>query len=207
LLSQFPEIKFDVVSCVNQVNYPELEQLRDLLISSGIKNWRIFTIFPTGRAAGDEKLQLTAADFKGLFDFIKQTRTEGKIKLDYGCEGYLGNYEGQVRDQFFFCRAGINIASVLADGSISACPNLRENFIQGNIYKDNFAEVWENRYQAYRNRNWTRTGLCADCDSYKYCEGNGLHLRNEKTGELLFCHLNKIKEGENNQGCESCGKG
>jgi len=207
LLSQFPEIKFDVVSCVNQVNYPELEQLRDLLISSGIKNWRIFTIFPTGRAAGDEKLQLTAADFKGLFDFIKQTRTEGKIKLDYGCEGYLGNYEGQVRDQFFFCRAGINIASVLADGSISACPNLRENFIQGNIYKDNFAEVWENRYQAYRNRNWTRTGLCADCDSYKYCEGNGLHLRNEKTGELLFCHLNKIKEGENNQGCESSGKG
>ena len=207
LLSQFPEIKFDVVSCVNQVNYPELEQLRDLLISSGIKNWRIFTIFPTGRAAGDEKLQLTSADFKGLFDFIKQTRTEGKIKLDYGCEGYLGNYEGQVRDQFFFCRAGINIASVLADGSISACPNLRENFIQGNIYKDNFAEVWENRYQAYRNRGWTRTGLCADCDSYKYCEGNGLHLRNEKTGELLFCHLNKIKEGENNPGCESCGKG
>ncbi len=207
LLSQFPELKFDVVSCVHQVNFPELEQLRDLLISSGIKNWRIFTIFPTGRAAGDEKLQLTAADFKGLFDFIKQTRTEGKIKLDYGCEGYLGNYEGQVRDQFFFCRAGVNIASVLADGSISACPNLRENFIQGNIYKDNFAEVWENRYQAYRNRNWTRTGLCAECDSYKYCEGNGLHLRNEKTGELLFCHLNKIKEGENHQGCESCGKG
>lgn len=200
LLSQFPELKFDVVSCVHQVNFPELEQLRDLLISSGIKNWRIFTIFPTGRAAGDEKLQLTAADFKGLFDFIKQTRTEGKIKLDYGCEGYLGNYEGQVRDQFFFCRAGVNIASVLADGSISACPNLRENFIQGNIYKDNFAEVWENRYQAYRNRNWTRTGLCAECDSYKYCEGNGLHLRNEKTGELLFCHLNKIKEGESNPG-------
>ena len=207
LLSQFPELKFDVVSCVHQVNFPELEQLRDLLISNGIKNWRIFTIFPTGRAAGDEKLQLTAADFKRLFDFIKETRTEGKIKLDYGCEGYLGNYEGQVRDQFFFCRAGINIASVLADGSISACPNLRENFIQGNIYKDNFAEVWANKYQAYRNRGWTRTGLCAECDSYKYCEGNGLHLRNEKTGELLFCHLNKIKEGESNSGCESCGKG
>lgn len=205
LLSQTPDLKYDVVTCVNQVNFPEMEQLRDLLIYNGIKSWRIFTIFPTGRAAGDDKLQLPSTDFKGLFDFIQKTRTEGKIKLDYGCEGYLGNYEGQVRDQFFFCRAGINIASVLADGSISACPNLRENFIQGNIYRDNFAEVWENRYQVYRDRGWTRTGLCADCDSYKFCEGNGLHLRDEKTGELLFCHLNKIKEGESKPGTGSPG--
>jgi len=201
LLNQTPDLKYDVVTCVNQANFPELEQLRDLLICNGIKSWRIFTIFPIGRAAEDEKLQLTASDFKKLFDFIKQTRKEGKIKLEYGCEGFLGNYEGKVRDQFFFCRAGINIASVLADGSISACPNLRENFIQGNIYRDNFADVWENRYQKYRERGWTRTGLCADCDSYKYCEGNGLHLRDEKTGELLFCHLKKIEEGENIPGC------
>ena len=197
LLTQTQDLKYDVVTCVNQVNFPELDQLRDLLIRTGIKNWRIFTIFPTGRAAGDEKLQLTPIDFKRLFDFIKQTRAEGKIKLDYGCEGYLGNYEGQVRDEFFFCRAGINIASVLVDGSISACPNLRENFIQGNIYRDNFADVWENRYHAYRNRKWTQTGLCAECDSYKYCEGNGMHLRDEKTGELMFCHLKKIEDAEN----------
>ena len=202
MLSQTPGIKFDVVTCVNQQNFPELEDLRDLLVNNGIKDWRIFTIFPTGRAAQDEKLQLPPREFKALFEFIKQTRTEGKIKLEYGCEGYLGTYEGQVRDHFFFCRAGINIASVLANGSISACPNLRENFIQGNIYKDNFAEVWENRYQVYRDRGWTRTGLCADCNSYKYCEGNGLHLHDEKTGELLFCHLNKIREGESIPGSD-----
>ena len=27
-------------------------------------------------------------------------------------------------------------------------------------------------------------------------EGNGMHLRDEKTGELLFCHLKRIEEGE-----------
>jgi len=174
----------------------QLNKFKELLISIEIKEWRIFTIFPTGRAKNNEQLQLSAKQFKELFDFIKQTRTENKIKLNYGCEGFLGEYEGDVRDNFFICGAGINTASVLIDGSISACPSLRDNFIQGNIYKDDFVDVWNNRYQKYRDRSWTKTGICADCDSFKYCEGNGLHLRDEKTNELAFCHLKRIEEGE-----------
>lgn len=193
LLPTFPGLKYDVVTCVNRKNFGELNQIRDLLISKGIAEWRVFTIFPIGRAKDNELLQLSAEEFKGLFEFIKETRLSGKIKLNYGCEGFLGSYEGEVRDNFFFCRAGINIGSVLADGSISACPSLRNNFIQGNIYQDNLAEVWTNRFRKYRNRSWTKTGLCAECDFYKYCEGNGLHLRNEETGELLFCHLHRLE--------------
>ncbi len=189
-------LRYDVVTCANQKNISELPELYDLLLKLGLKEWRIFTIFPIGRAKQHQILQLDSKEFKGLFDFIEKVRVEGKIKLNYGCEGFLGNYEGRVRDNFFFCRAGINVASILVDGSISACPNLRDNFIQGNIYKDNFAEVWENRYEKYRDRSWTRTGLCATCKDYDYCEGNGLHLRDEKTGELLFCHLKRIEEGE-----------
>lgn len=196
LLLKIAELKYDVVTCVNRRNYKELKQVRDLLIDLGVKEWRIFTIFPIGRAKENDLLQLTSIEFKELFDFIKQTREEKQIKLNYGCEGFLGNYEREVRDDFFFCRAGINIASILADGSISACPNLRDNFIQGNIYQDNFAEVWTNRFEIFRDRNWTKTNLCSDCEFYKYCEGNGMHLRDEKTGELLFCHLKRIEEGE-----------
>jgi len=194
MLPQFPDLKYDVVTCVNRKNFAELSQLREMLIGMGIAEWRVFTIFPVGRAKDNEQLQLSASEFKSLFEFIKETRKAGKIKLNYGCEGFLGNYEGEVRDNFFFCRAGITIGSVLADGSISACPSLRGNFIQGNIYRDNFAEVWNNRFQKYRDRSWARTGLCAECDSFKYCEGNGLHLRNEESGELLFCHLHRLGE-------------
>jgi radical SAM enzyme (rSAM/lipoprotein system) len=195
LLPEASQLRYDVVTCVNQKNFNELEQIKELLINTGVKEWRIFTIFPVGRAKEHEALQLTPPYFKALFDFIKQTRKENKIKLNYGCEGFLGNYEREVRDNLFFCTAGINTASILADGSIAACPNLSENFIQGNIYRDNFREVWENKYQVFRDKSWTKTGICADCEFYKYCEGNGMHLRNEKTGELLFCHLERIKEG------------
>lgn len=196
LLPTIPELEYDVVTCANQKNFDELSQLKDLLINAGIKDWRIFTVFPIGRAKDHPELQLDSKRFKKLFDFIAQTRKEGQIKLNYGCEGFLGNYENEVRDNFFSCKAGINIASILVDGSISACPNLRANFIQGNIYQDNFKDVWENRYSVFRDRSWTKTGICADCDFYKYCEGNGMHLRDEKTGELLFCHLKRIEEGE-----------
>ncbi|MDR0714847.1 MAG: TIGR04133 family radical SAM/SPASM protein [Bacteroidales bacterium] len=193
LLVNVPDIRFDVVTCVNRKNFDELPQLKELLWQTGVREWRIFTIFPTGRAKMNEALQLEPKPFKALFDFIRQTREEGKIGLNYGCEGFLGNYEGEVRDNLFYCRAGITIASILADGAISACPNLRANFIQGNIYKDNFADVWQNRYHVFRNRSWTKTDDCASCKSYRYCEGNGMHLRDGQTGKLLFCHLKRLE--------------
>jgi radical SAM enzyme (rSAM/lipoprotein system) len=196
LLIQTDGLRYDVVTCVNQKNFPELQEFYEFLVKKGVKEWRIFTIFPIGRAKQNMLLQLEPAKFKALFEFIAKVRKEGKIRLNYGCEGFLGKYEGNVRDYFFFCRAGISIASVLADGSISACPNLRDNFIQGNIYQDNFRDVWENGYSIYRDRRWTKTGICAKCDFYNHCEGNGMHLRDEKTGELLFCHLKRIAESE-----------
>jgi radical SAM enzyme (rSAM/lipoprotein system) len=196
LLSAIPDLKFDVVTCVNGKNFDELTSIKNLLLAYGVKEWRLFTIFPIGRAKQHKELQLSPVQFKQLFDFISAERKKDELLINYGCEGFLGSYEGEVRDNLFFCRAGVNVASVLIDGSISACPNLRDNYIQGNIYTDSFKEVWENRYEKYRNRNWLKTGECEHCDKFRYCEGSGLHLRDEKNGELLFCHYNRILEGE-----------
>ena len=195
MLAQTKDIVFDVVTCVTADTFSQLNDLKKLLINTGVKSWRIFTVFPIGRAVVHKELQLSPIQFKQLFEFIKHTRKEGLINLSYGCEGFVGNYETEIRDHFYFCHAGINIASVLVDGSISACPNLRSNFTQGNIYKDSFWEIWSNRYQPFRDRRWMKQGECKDCKYFRYCEGNGMHLRDEN-GELLFCHLKRIKEGE-----------
>ena len=165
--------------------------MKEFLIGIGLKQWRLFTVFPVGRAASDAELQLSGEEFRGMLDFIKQTRNEGRIRISYGCEGFLGNYEGDVRDHFFSCQAGITVESVLIDGSISACPSIRADFHQGNIYKDEFMDVWENNYQPYRDRTWMKKGECATCKYFRYCRGNGMHLRDGQ-GELMVCHLKRI---------------
>lgn len=182
---------FDIVTCVNRRNYAHLDDIKRFLIAKGVKRWRLFTIFPVGRAAQDPMMRLTDEEFRGVFDYIKRTRAEGEIRVDYGCEGFLGNYEGEVRNLLFSCQAGITVGSVLADGSIGACASIRADYHQGNIYEDDFMDVWEHRYAPYRHREWMKTGDCADCRYFRYCQGNGMHLRDGK-GQLLLCHLKRL---------------
>ena len=52
-------------------------------------------------------------------------------------------------------------------------------------------EVWNNRFEKFRNREWTRQGECADCNLFRYCEGNGMHLHDE-SGKLMTCHYHRL---------------
>lgn len=194
LAASSSRINFDIVTCVNQKNIKELRQIKDLLISKNVKAWRLFTIIPIGRAAKNSDLLLTDNQFLELLDFIKVQRNNNAIDIKFSCEGYVGKYEPYVRDSYFFCRAGINIGSILIDGNISACPNIDRTFSQGNIYKDNFFEVWQNKFEPFRNREWMKVGQCEKCDEYKDCQGNGFHNWHGEKKNVLVCHNEKIKK-------------
>ncbi|MBK6964113.1 MAG: TIGR04133 family radical SAM/SPASM protein [Bacteroidales bacterium] len=187
-------LNFDVVTCVNQRNLNELPAILKLLTEQGVKAWRLFTIAPIGRAKDNPELLLTDAQFKELMEFIVASRKQKLIDVKFSCEGFTGPYEFKVRDGGFFCRAGINIGSVLIDGSISACPNIDRSFAQGNIYTDNLGEVWETRFQYFRNRDWARRGQCEHCSDFKYCHGNGMHLWHGDKENVLVCHAEKIRK-------------
>lgn len=185
-------LTWDVVTCVNQRTIGQLPQIRDYLWSIGVRDWRIFGIDPMGRAKENPELLLTDEQFTYLLDFIKQEREAGR-HVSYSCEGFLGDYEAKVRDHLYQCAAGISVASILIDGSISACTSIRGKYYQGNIYKDDFWTVWENGFKNYRDRSWMREmEPCKDCKVFRYCEGNGMHLR-EEDGTLMLCHLKRIK--------------
>ena len=184
-------VAYDAVTCVTGALVPRLEEMKELLIANGIKHWRIFTIFPVGRAADDPTLRLTDEQFREVMEFIRRTRREGRIDLSYACEGFLGGYETEVRDSFYYCSAGVTTASIRVDGALSGCTSIRSNFNQGNIYRDNFWEVWSNRYEPFRNREWARRDECGDCRMFRYCQGGGMHLRDEE-GKLLMCHYKRL---------------
>lgn len=184
-------LTWDVVTCANQRTIGHLPAIRDLLWSLGVRDWRVFGIDPMGRAAENPELILTNEQFRQLMDFIAAERAAGR-HVSYSCEGYLGSYEGKVRDHLYQCDAGLSVASILIDGSISACTSIRGKYYQGNIYKDSFWNVWEHGFKPYRDRSWMRKlEPCKDCKAFDYCEGNGMHLRRED-GSLMLCHLDRL---------------
>lgn len=78
MLAEEKEVTWDVVTCVNQKNFKDLMLFKDFLIELGVKNWRIFTIFPVGRAAETPELQIDDAQFTWVLKFIRHCRAEGK---------------------------------------------------------------------------------------------------------------------------------
>jgi radical SAM protein with 4Fe4S-binding SPASM domain len=185
-------LAWDVVTCVNQRTINQLDEMQQYLWSIGVRNWRLITIDPMGRAAENPELILTPEQHRQVLDYIREKRKQG-LHISYSCEGFMPDYELEVRDHLFHCAAGISIASILIDGSISACTSVRGKYYQGNIYKDDFWDVWENRFKLYRNRQWMRKlEPCNACKLFRYCEGGGIHLRRED-GSLMLCHHNKLQ--------------
>lgn len=194
----------EAITCVNKRNIKELENIYDLCSKLNVTNWRLFSICPIGRAKDNAELFLTGPELRYLLDFIKEKRVASalpsfggpkknkkrKLKISFCEEGFLGlEYEGETRDQLFRCLAGVVIASILYNGDIGACPILpREHTTQGNVRKDNFADVWKTKYKIFRNRDWCKKGECQHCQWWDFCEGNSLHLWDFNDKKLMLCH-------------------
>ena len=191
LAAATPSLVWDVVTCVNQRTILQLDEMREYLWSIGVRHWRLITIDPMGRAAENPELLLTPEQHRYLLNYIRAKRKEG-LHISYSCEGFMPDYEMEIRDHIFHCAAGVSVASILIDGSISACTSIRGKYYQGNIYTDDFWQVWENGFADYRNRQWMKQKEpCKDCQLFRYCEGGGMHLRRED-GSLMLCHQDKI---------------
>jgi len=192
--------KFQVVeaiTCVNEKNIDELSDMYQTLLTLGVDKWRIMSVFPKGRAEGNKELVINAPLLRRLFDFINKARQEGKLDVTYSEEGYLGpEWELKVRDNLFFCGAGINVAGLLSDGSFCACPSLSREWIQGHVDELTFSEAWETRYQNMRNRKWMKSSECMNCKEWKKCQGQSLHLWDWTNCSHMICHYNLLKERE-----------
>lgn len=193
LLTAAPWIqKMDVVTCVHRKNLHHLDETRDLLADLGVDHWRLFTVSPIGRAADDPDLILDREGFRHLMAWTVARRDTPGPVVSYSESGYLGACDTTVRNHAFFCRAGVNVAGIMADGAILACPNIDRRFAQGNIATDDFCDVWENGYRAFRDRRWMRTGDCVECKEWGLCQGNSFHLQNPDTGRTRICYVKEF---------------
>ncbi len=166
-----------ITTVVHRKNIGELEELYRILQDVDIDSWRVIGLEPIGRAEDMPELLLTPQDQVTLFDFIKEKRRQGE-PVQYGCCHYLGTeYEREVRDWYFICNAGIYTVSVMANGDIGACLDIerRPELIYGNILKDDFTEVWKNRFEVYRQNLYEKNETCRSCTEREFCGGGSFH--------------------------------
>ena len=156
-----------VTTVFHKENINQLEELYEIMQGLNLDSWRLVSMDPIGRAKENDTLLLNGQEIKKILDFIKLKNNKGKLELSYGCPGFLGlDYEKEVRRQYFFCRTGINVASILYNGDLFVCPNVprRKEFIQGNIRTDKFKEVWDNKYKIFRDKDRTKCEECGKCE-------------------------------------------
>ena len=155
-----------VTTVVTHKNIGELDELFRIFNDMDIDSWRVINMEPMGRAKEHPELILTPDDYRTMFEFIRNKRMQGE-PVSYGCSHYLGmEYEREVRDWYYLCTAGLYTASICANGDIIACLDIerRPEFIQGNVLRDRFSEVWNNKFSIFRRDLSDDNEVCSKCD-------------------------------------------
>ena len=178
-----------VTTVINHQNINELDALFEIMDGLEIDSWRIINLEPIGRALKRPELMLTKEDYVRMFAYIRAMREKG-WPVQYGCSHWLGlEYEGEVRDWYWQCNAGVHTASIMADGSIGACLDIerRPELIQGSICRDRFSDVWKNRFEIFRQDLSEKNETCRQCSQRKYCRGDAYHSWDYEKGKPLIC--------------------
>jgi radical SAM protein with 4Fe4S-binding SPASM domain len=90
------------------------------------------------------------------------------------------------------------VASILYNGDLFVCPNVprQKDLIQGNIKVDNFKEVWDNKYEFFRNKERTKCDECEKCTWWDYCLGGAMHTWNFEESIQNKCPYKMMKEAK-----------
>ena len=179
----------EILSTVTSPAVPLLPQLRATIAELRVPRWRLIPVMPLGRAAARPDLVPGPAALRTVLEFVRDARADGQVpRPEFSEEGYVGDaFEGIVRTGLCDCRAGITIGGILADGRVGACPELGDAFVQGDIRRARFRDIWEDGYTVFRDRAWTRQGTCRTCAAYDRCQGGSLHLYTTPGAEIARC--------------------
>lgn len=168
----------------------DLPALRNLLCELNPDRWRLLPIEPIGRApealAGEF---LSQEDLAVALSFVLECQTlDLPFGVELGCGQWYGKkLEGLVRPYIWHCIAGISVLGIMSDGAIGACNNIDRSYCQGNALKDDIKNVWEQRFDAFREKSWAQNGECTDCYDWNLCRGGEMHMRNPQGKRVSSC--------------------
>lgn len=189
-----------VTTVVHKRNINELDAIKEVVKEIGIDTWRIVGVDPIGRTLENKDILLDGnSDYRYIIDYITNLReTDNDIDVIYSCNHYLGlEFERKVRSWYYLCCAGIKVAGIQYNGDIGACLDIQRDssLVFGNIRKDNFYDVWKNKFEIFRMSKFEKSEKCRKCADRLNCDGNGWHTWDFDLNEPKLC----MKELINNK--------
>lgn len=188
--------ELQVTSVMNHQTIDEIDQLFNIMVDLPIHSWRLANVEPIGSALHHPEILFQPSDYARLFSFIKEKR-EQKWPVSYGCTHYLGlGYEGELRDWFYLCNAGIHVMSVMHNGDIGSCLDIERSSktVFGNIRTHDIANVWRDGFGIYRQENALAdlNPTCAACSQKRWCRGDSAHSWDFENNKPLVCMLRDL---------------
>lgn len=176
-LLQREKIPFTIMTTVNALNINELHAMLKMLLSMGIKRWRLQPVIPFGRVQGFPELKLDEGIYISLENFIRDNWTAAKSKgltlMRSDGIGYFQEYEAD-DEPWGGCIAGISTCSITSNGMIKGCLALIDGFIEGDLRKRDLWDIWFDPNSFSYTRKFLNKQLgsnCNNCDKSEQCRG------------------------------------
>ena len=187
--------KVMITTVVHKRDINELDEIYEVVKKTGCKMWRIINVEPIGRALTHKDLMLDSKDYQYIINYIIDHQDD-EIEFMYSCNHYLGlERERKTRPWYYFCRAGVHVASIQYNGDISACLDIerRPELIYGNVRNDNLLDIWNTRFEHFRTRKDAKRTKCSKCEHRDYCEGGGYHTWDFDKNEPRICMIEQLE--------------
>ena len=196
------------ITTVSNENIHLLPQIREMLISNGVKIWQVQIGMPMGNFKEHPDWVIRPEQMTEIIDFCYETSMEGKIMLaPADCIGYYGEKELKIRQNFSKsnadvgwngCSAGVNSFGILHNGDILGCTSIRDkDYIEGNVKEQTLREIWENPDNFAWRRKMTKNDLAGDCVTCVYasrclggCPNTRLTMNGDVYSENCYCSYN-----------------
>lgn len=187
--------KVSVITTIIKQNYSfnSLEELYKIICSRKLFSWRIQVGYFEGRMK--KEFLLKPKQIYNLCSWISK-KNKSKFVISVGDSlGYFSKADKKLRlNKWFGCTAGLTHFSISYNGSIKGCLALPDEYIEGNIKKDDLIKIWESKNHFRYNRNFNLDllkGKCKSCKYNKQCRG-GCKAFNSCNGDIFenkYCNL------------------
>ena len=175
-LLQTASLPPNVITTVNAINLSELQELRRLLQSLGVTNWRVQPLIPMGRVVSHRELELDSEGILRLGRFVREQEPGEagqtvQIMCGDGLQYVVEEADGR---PWRGCSAGIVTCGITSDGRVKGCLTMPDEFVEGNVRERSLWDIWFDPQSFAYTRRFAEDQLgpgCGACAKATECKG------------------------------------